>query len=116
MSPNINSSDEKPPTLIHKRKLDNNTSSQNHENLFNTNNKPDPSSKNIVITKHLCNPCPGVYTDILKTIKIICKDPTHSPLDPSIDQKSYVKIKSQALSVSGHLDSTDRRNARISSR
>jgi hypothetical protein len=33
--------------------------------------------KVIIITKHLCLPCPRLYTDIFKTILIVCKDPAH---------------------------------------
>jgi hypothetical protein len=32
----------------------------------------------IVITKHLCEPCPGSYTDIFNKVLIICRDPSHT--------------------------------------
>ena len=36
------------------------------------------TSKVVVITKHLSIPCPRLYTDIFKTILIVCKDPSHT--------------------------------------
>ena len=31
----------------------------------------------VVVTKHLCLPCPRLYTDIFKIILIVCKDSSH---------------------------------------
>ncbi len=98
MSPNTNSSEEKSPTLVNERKSDNNSSDKNQQNLGNLHNKIDPTLKNIVITKHLCEPCPGVYTDILKTLYIVCKDPNHSFIDGLIDpQRENLERKSDDI-------------------
>ena len=37
----------------------------------------DRHAEIVVITQHLCVPCPRLYTDIFKTILIICKDQSH---------------------------------------
>ena len=62
------------------------STTKNTTNLHNNSSKENKfddieyeySSKlKIVVTKHLCIPCPRLYTDIFKTILIICKDPSH---------------------------------------
>jgi hypothetical protein len=61
--------------------------------------KFDLNLKCITVTKHLCEPCPGTYIDILKTIRIVCKDPSHYPDDKTIKNKSNRKNTDQSKPI-----------------
>ena len=105
MSPNTNSSEAKSSTLVNKRRSDNNSSDQNPQ-ITNLSNKNDPNLKYITVTKHLCEPCPGTYIDILKTIKIICRDPSHYHDDQLIKKKSYQKVPNHSKPIKHYCGTT----------
>jgi hypothetical protein len=48
----------------------------------------DSHADNVDSTEHLCVPCPRLYTDIFKTILIVCKDPSHKDDKYTDDWKS----------------------------
>ncbi len=75
----------------------------NSDNNFCSNNEFDVNEykKNIIehrpeiviVTKHLCIPCPRLYSDIFKTILIVCKDPSHKYDKNAGDSKLNEKIQ-----------------------
>lgn len=70
MSPNTISSKETSSTYIGRTEVFNDIS-RNDKKLC------ERQMPEIIITKHLCEPCPGSYTDIFNKVLIICKDPSH---------------------------------------
>jgi hypothetical protein len=37
----------------------------------------DRHAEIVIVTEHLCIPCPRLYADIFKTVLIVCKDSSH---------------------------------------
>ena len=82
MSDNNNSSNKRSSTIDNTR-LSNNYSFEKSDSIIRCHTPNDPKSKSqvVTITRHLCNPCPGLYSDIFGSIKIVCKDPSHGNND-----------------------------------
>lgn len=102
MSPNTNSSEKNPSTSINGEPSDNNYSIESHSNIKDQDSKNDEITKTITVTKHLCDPCPILYVDYFKSVRILCKDPSHSydkvfqchycdNFNPSTDESEYRK-------------------------
>lgn len=80
MSSNINSSNKGSPTIGNTHDS-NNYSFEKNNSVERCHALSNSKSKVVTITRHLCNPCPGLYSDIFGSVKIICKDPSHGSND-----------------------------------
>jgi hypothetical protein len=76
VSANINLSNKGSPTKGNTQDS-NNYSLKKDDPIEECDTQCDPKSITVTITKHLCNPCPGFYSDIFRSIKIVCEDPSH---------------------------------------
>lgn len=94
MFPNNSPSNNTSPTSLNNDNMNNNCCSIDALNVNETmETLIDNHSEIVVITKHLCSPCPRMYTDIFKTILIVCKDPSHQHDDYLDDNKLNNKIQ-----------------------
>ena len=64
-------------TINNSNNLVNKHSSEKDNLLKEPHDFSKSKSREVIITKHLCDPCPRLYTDIFKTFVIICRDPSH---------------------------------------
>ena len=53
----------------------------------------DHHAKIVTVTSHLCLPCPRLYTNIFKTILIVCKDSSHKDDNYTSDCKTNRSIQ-----------------------
>lgn len=88
MSANSNLSKKISSTTKNTTKLHNNSSNENKCKLLR--GKEDSRLK-VIVTKHLCIPCPRLYTDIFNKVVIICKDPSHK------EYSSDTKIRDNSI-------------------
>jgi hypothetical protein len=84
MFPNNSPSNSKSSANININDLNNNYSKDELNIDEYLKNLSISKSKIVIVTKHLCIPCPQMYTDIFKTILLVCKDPSHIQ-DESLD-------------------------------
>jgi len=101
MSASINSSKSESSNYTNTNDLHNNYSAKEHDDLLDY----DPPKIRIIITNHLCNPCPRYYTDIFGKVLIECKHPSHRQ---TIKEKiNIVKANHRMRSSIGTLPAVD---------
>lgn len=86
MSANINPSDNELSTSINKTILDNKYLITKHQNSEVLNGN---LARNIVITEHLVESCPTYYVVYFKSVRIICKNPTHLHYNNDLSKQNH---------------------------